>query len=80
NYWIDPPNYFDSIVWPEYVKYYNHLLSRNKEIESTINDLIVLESVNKQQIKENIEKVVMMTIKVIEKSNFYNNIKSSNEE
>ncbi|CAG8605163.1 4532_t:CDS:2 [Acaulospora morrowiae] len=79
NYWIDPPNYFDSIVWPEYVKYYNYLLSRNKEIGSTINDLIVLESVNKQQIKENIEKIVMMTLKVVEKSNIYNNIKSSNE-
>ncbi|CAG8480897.1 7679_t:CDS:2 [Diversispora eburnea] len=32
-YWIDPPNYFDDVVWPEYVKYNNnHLLKEINEL------------------------------------------------
>jgi nicotinamide/nicotinate riboside kinase len=25
-YWVDPPNYFDRIVWPQYILWNDHLL------------------------------------------------------
>jgi len=41
-YWEDPPGYFDDIVYPNYVKFHEHLYTGERGL--TFDDLIILES------------------------------------
>lgn len=44
-YWADPPGYFDAIVWPEYVRWNQHLFqgTNHSEIEhEAVEDVLVL--------------------------------------
>jgi nicotinamide/nicotinate riboside kinase len=46
-YWVDPPGYFDQLVWPQYVKWNSHLFpdGKHKELShSSIQDLLVMNS------------------------------------
>ncbi|RHZ90245.1 hypothetical protein Glove_2g10 [Diversispora epigaea] len=61
-YWVDPPNYFNDVVWPEHVKYNSHLLRESDE-------LIILG----QKIEENIEKIIIEILEFINKSKDNNN-------
>jgi nicotinamide/nicotinate riboside kinase len=29
-FWVDPPNYFNTIVWPQYIKWNSDLLDKDK--------------------------------------------------
>ncbi|CAG8609087.1 7058_t:CDS:2, partial [Scutellospora calospora] len=57
-YWTDPPNYFDTMVWPNYVKSYKRLFQGHSEIKRTINELVVLNSNCKRDISMNLEMAV----------------------
>ncbi|RGB38373.1 P-loop containing nucleoside triphosphate hydrolase protein [Rhizophagus diaphanus] len=71
-FWVDPPNYFDDIVWPNYAKANKHILDKlekgNEKIENLnsdsikIDDLTILESDHPTTISKNVEKVVMMIL------------------
>ncbi|CAB4374212.1 unnamed protein product [Rhizophagus irregularis] len=71
-FWVDPPNYFDDIVWPNYAKANKHILDKlekgNEKIENLnsdtikIDDLTILESDHPTMISKNVEKVVMMIL------------------
>ncbi|RIB15646.1 P-loop containing nucleoside triphosphate hydrolase protein [Gigaspora rosea] len=51
-YWTDPPNYFDTMVWPNYIKCHRHLFQGNLV---TIDKLVVLNSNCVRDIYTNLE-------------------------
>ncbi|RIA84253.1 P-loop containing nucleoside triphosphate hydrolase protein [Glomus cerebriforme] len=68
-YWVDPPNYFDKIVWPSYVKANKHILDkiekgeeRLKNLTRKIDDLIILESDHISTLSKNVETAVMTVL------------------
>ena len=64
-FWIDPPNYFDEIVWPNHIKYHKHLYSGEKGIR--IEDLNILETNHRDSLINNINKSIMIIIDYIKK-------------
>jgi nicotinamide/nicotinate riboside kinase len=61
--WVDPPNYFDKMVWPNYYKVNRHIIDRQEVDNNVVNDnmlkdLIILESNNLSRLSKNIEFVV----------------------
>ncbi|KAI9263316.1 P-loop containing nucleoside triphosphate hydrolase protein [Phascolomyces articulosus] len=59
-YWIDPPGYFDKIVWPEYIKCNKHLFlgEDHSEIEhEAVQGVLVLDT-DKYSIEETANAVV----------------------
>ncbi|CAI2169581.1 18988_t:CDS:2 [Funneliformis geosporum] len=65
--WVDPPNYFDQMVWPNYIKANDHIINRSGRENDLLNDLIVLESNNFSSLSENIEKVVKIILEKLSK-------------
>ncbi|KAJ2964239.1 hypothetical protein NQZ79_g800 [Umbelopsis isabellina] len=66
-YWIDPPGYFDDLVWPQYVKWNAHLFPNGdaKGIDhEQIKDLVVMESDNSsiEQLATNAVKTIINTL------------------
>ncbi|CAI2166280.1 17371_t:CDS:2 [Funneliformis geosporum] len=65
-YWEDPPNYFEDIVWPNYIQANKHILMQSGDLENDENvvskiiddDLIVLESDDVSMLIKNIETSV----------------------
>ncbi|ODV60596.1 ribosylnicotinamide kinase [Ascoidea rubescens DSM 1968] len=51
--WIDPPNYFDDLVWPSYIKYHKHLFENDDmergELSVNYKDSIQLLDLNSHQ-------------------------------
>ncbi|KAF0561873.1 P-loop containing nucleoside triphosphate hydrolase protein [Gigaspora margarita] len=75
-YFEDPPDYFDKIVWPNYIKFHKHLSINEQSsglIDGEKNDLVVIEDMvvfdsNHDGIfGENLEKAVETVIRFIEK-------------
>ncbi|KAI8145768.1 P-loop containing nucleoside triphosphate hydrolase protein [Fennellomyces sp. T-0311] len=65
-YWTDPPGYFDSIVWPQYIKWNKHLFQGedHSEIEhEAVQDVLVLDT-DKHSIEETAAAVVKKLIEV----------------
>ena len=56
--WVDPPNYFDKVVWPNYARINKHITDRSKGRNDMLNDLIILESGNLSRLSKNINYVV----------------------
>ncbi|CAG8592239.1 2112_t:CDS:2 [Dentiscutata erythropus] len=65
-YWKDPPNYFDTMVWPNYIKCHRHLFQGYSEIK--LNELVVLNSKDIRDIRTNLEMAVENILEFI-KSN-----------
>ncbi|CAG8607972.1 13816_t:CDS:2 [Funneliformis caledonium] len=65
--WVDPPNYFDQMVWPNYIKANDHIINRSGGENDLLNDLIVLESNSLSTLSENIEKVVKVILEKLSK-------------
>ncbi|RIA86366.1 P-loop containing nucleoside triphosphate hydrolase protein [Glomus cerebriforme] len=67
--WVDPPNYFDNVVWPNYYKINKHIIDRTEgvkgDMEDMLNDLIILESNNLSRLSNNIEYVVKTILNFI---------------
>ncbi|GAB5591581.1 ribosylnicotinamide kinase [Umbelopsis nana] len=62
-YWVDPPGYFDQLVWPQYVKWNSHLFPDGNHTElnpNTIKDLLVMNSDN-----ESIEQIATAAVKAL---------------
>ncbi|CAG8703317.1 957_t:CDS:2 [Cetraspora pellucida] len=57
-YWSDPPNYFDTMVWPNYVKSHRHLFKDHSEIRLTTDELVVLNSNGARDMQMNLEMAV----------------------
>ncbi|CAG8660915.1 1819_t:CDS:2, partial [Scutellospora calospora] len=64
-YFEDPPNYFDKIVWPNYIQYHKHLLLKEqssglidgeKNGWMAIEDFVVLDSNHDETFGGNLEK------------------------
>ncbi|CAO3677318.1 unnamed protein product [Umbelopsis ramanniana] len=46
-YWVDPPGYFDQLVWPQYEKWNSHLFpdaSHNQPKQNSIHELLIMNS------------------------------------
>ena len=57
--WVDPPNYFDKVVWPNYAKINEQIIDHQLQgRDDMLNDLIILESNNLSKLSKNIEYVV----------------------
>ncbi|KAI9498747.1 hypothetical protein BDB00DRAFT_783852 [Zychaea mexicana] len=59
-YWKDPPGYFDTIVWPQYIKWNKHLFvgEEHSEIEhKAVQHVLVLDT-DKHSIEETANAVV----------------------
>ncbi|CAG8440841.1 2164_t:CDS:2 [Ambispora leptoticha] len=65
-YWVDPPNYFDNIVWPNFVKFHQHLKSNRRERGIDINDLVVFEGEDKSPIDQNVERAINVILEHID--------------
>ncbi|CAG8545722.1 6867_t:CDS:2 [Paraglomus occultum] len=65
-YWEDPPGYFDDIVYPNYVKFHEHLYTGERGL--TFNDLIVLES-EVQPVDDHIVTAIDEILNIIDKTN-----------
>ncbi|PKC60993.1 P-loop containing nucleoside triphosphate hydrolase protein [Rhizophagus irregularis] len=66
--WVDPPNYFDQMVWPNYYKANNHIINRyvlDGENDDILKDLIVLKSGNLSILSKNIKNVVNIILDLI---------------
>ncbi|GBC07978.1 hypothetical protein RclHR1_07830005 [Rhizophagus clarus] len=69
--WVDPPNYFDKMVWPNYYKVNRHIIDRpksgnnNNNNNNMLDDLIILESNDLSRLSENIETVVETILEII---------------
>jgi nicotinamide/nicotinate riboside kinase len=66
-YWVDPPGYFDDLVWPQYVKWNAHLFPNGdaKVIDhEKIKDLVVMESDSSsiEQLATNAAKAIIKTL------------------
>jgi nicotinamide/nicotinate riboside kinase len=60
---VDPPGYFDQLVWPQYVKWNSHLFPDGNHTElnpNTIKDLLVMNSDN-----ESIEQIATAAVKAL---------------
>lgn len=65
--WVDPPNYFDKMVWPNYIKANNHIINRLGENDN-LKDLIFLESNSLSILSKNIKNVVEIILDAIASS------------
>ncbi|CAG8482655.1 2289_t:CDS:2 [Dentiscutata erythropus] len=75
-YYEDPPEYFDKIVWPNYIKFHKHLslkgqsfslINGEKSELKVIEDMVAFDSNHDKIFGENLEKAVETVIKFIEK-------------
>ncbi|CAO3650720.1 unnamed protein product [Cunninghamella blakesleeana] len=58
-YWVDPPNYFDYIVWPEFLKQHKHIQGPHNQHQPTEYDpSITLINTDELSIPQSIDKVV----------------------
>ncbi|KAI9303925.1 P-loop containing nucleoside triphosphate hydrolase protein [Cunninghamella echinulata] len=60
-YWVDPPNYFDDIVWPEFLKQHQHIQGPHHEHQHLPTDYdpsITLINTDELSISQSIDKVV----------------------
>ncbi|CAG8589382.1 35213_t:CDS:1, partial [Racocetra persica] len=73
---IEPPDYFDKIVWPNYVEFHKHLSIKGQSsglidgVKSgwkVIEDLVVLDTNKEDEFGKNLEEAVETVIKFIEK-------------
>ncbi|CAG8524715.1 25097_t:CDS:2 [Cetraspora pellucida] len=76
-YAIDPPDYFDKIVWPNYVELHKDLLIKGQSsglidgVKSgckVIEDFVVLDTNFEEKFGENLEEAVETVIRFIERS------------
>ncbi|CAG8433495.1 6718_t:CDS:2 [Ambispora gerdemannii] len=65
-YWIDPPDYFDDVVWPNYLKFHQHLTSARQERGIDISDLVVFKNEYKSPIDQNIERAINAILEYID--------------
>ncbi|GBB91213.1 hypothetical protein RclHR1_01840010 [Rhizophagus clarus] len=63
--WVDPPNYFDKMVWPNYNKANHHIIHRYDFDDNILKDLIVLKSCNLSILSKNIIHVVNIILDLI---------------
>ncbi|CAG8556205.1 33047_t:CDS:2, partial [Racocetra persica] len=75
-YAVDPPDYFDKIVWPNYVEFHKNLSIKElssgvidgvKSGHTAIEDLVVLDTNNEENFGENLEEAVETVIRFIER-------------
>ncbi|RUP43246.1 hypothetical protein BC936DRAFT_137435 [Jimgerdemannia flammicorona] len=67
-YWVDPPGYFDSIVWPEYLKWNGHLFTgqdHSSSLHAGVRGVTTLNS-DEQDIEEMV-RVSLEALKVVVK-------------
>ena len=63
-YWTDPPGYFNSIVWPQYIKWNKHLFQGEdqSEIEHEAVQNVLLLDTDKLSIEKTADAVVKKLI------------------
>jgi nicotinamide/nicotinate riboside kinase len=70
-FWVDPPEYFDKVVWKSYVKDHNHLFEDN-DVNGELRENGSLDLHTHKQIDLSIQELLVWAIGVI--SDYLQNI------